>query len=51
MFRVRCRSVAGESPDGAGLGLGESIPEVKERYESEAEGQTMGSLQMRSACG
>ena len=40
MFRIRCRSVAGESPYGARLKRGEAIAEVKERYESEAEGQT-----------
>ena len=39
MFRIRCRSVARESTYGARLKRGEAIAEVKERYESEAEGQ------------
>ena len=51
MFRIRCQSVAGESPNGARLKRGEAMAEVKERYESEVEGQTRGSLLMQSACG
>ena len=37
MFRVRCRSVGGESPVGPRFNRGEPMPEVKESYETEAE--------------
>ena len=37
MFRVRCRSVGGESPVGSRLHRGEPLPEVQESYETEAE--------------
>jgi len=37
MFRVRCRSVGGESPVGSRFHRGEPMPEVKESYETEAE--------------
>ena len=37
MFRVRCRSVGGESPVGSRFNRGEPMPEVKESYETEAE--------------
>ena len=37
MFRVRCRSDAGESPVGSRFHRGEPMPEVKESYEMEAE--------------
>jgi len=37
MFRVRCRSVGGESQVGSRFHRGEPIPEVKESYETEAE--------------
>ena len=37
MFRVRCRSVGGESPVGARFNRGEPMPEVKESYETDAE--------------
>ena len=37
MFRVRCRSVAGESPVGSRFHRGEPMPEVKESHKTEAE--------------
>ena len=37
MFRVRCRSVGGESPVGSRLERGEPMPQVQESYETEAE--------------
>ena len=37
MFRVRCRSVGGESPVGSRFHRGEPMPEVKESYETKAE--------------
>ena len=37
MFRVRCRSVGGESQVGSRLERGEPMPQVQESYETEAE--------------
>ena len=39
MFRVRCRSVGGESPVGSRLHRGEPMPEVKDAYESQEDAE------------
>ena len=39
MFRVRCRSVGGESPVGSRLQRVEPMPEVKDAYESQEDAE------------
>ena len=44
MFRIRCRSVAGESPVGSRLERGEPMPQVQESYETEAEAKEAAAV-------
>ena len=39
MFRVRCRSVGGDSPVGSRLHRGEPMPDVKDAYESQEDAE------------
>ena len=39
MYRVRCRSVAGESPVGSRLHRGEPMQDIKDAYDNEAEAE------------
>ena len=39
MFRIRCRSVGGESPVGSRFDRGEPMPDIKDAYDTEAEAE------------
>ncbi len=39
MFRVRCRSVGVESPVGSRFHRGETMPDIKDSYDTEAEAE------------
>ena len=39
MFRIRCRSVGGESPVGSRFDRGEPMPDIKYAYVTEAEAE------------
>ena len=39
MFRIRCRSVGGESPVGSRFHRGEPMPDIKDAYDTEAEAE------------